>query len=68
MSITSSLSLTHSRLHGGEGLALFLVEVHGVFQSYWMCDMKDVPLSADSTGLGTGMNVAFNVVQCMDRY
>lgn len=31
-----------------------------------MCDMKDVPLSADSTGLGIGMNVAFNVVQCMD--
>lgn len=40
-------------------------KVHSVFQSYWMCDVEDSSLSLDNPGLGIGMNVAFNIVQCM---
>jgi len=38
-------------------------DVHRVFQNYWMSDIGRV--TYDNPGIGIGLNIAFNLVQCM---
>ena len=40
-------------------------DAHSVFQHYWMSDMNENSLTNEKT-LGIGMNVAFNLVECMN--
>ena len=39
--------------------------IQKVFQNYWKSDFEKVENSFDNPGLGIGLNVAFNIVQCM---
>ena len=39
-------------------------EVHKVFQNYWLSDITE-DVSFENPGLGIGLNIAFNIVQCL---
>ena len=56
--------LTFSIIDFGEPISQD--EVHKVFQNYWFSDIKDNDqVSFENPGLGIGLNIAFNIVQCM---
>ena len=47
------------------GYSINQEDVHRVFQNYWTSDFKKEEYSFDNPGLGIGLNIAFNIVQCM---